>query len=153
MVVIEGVKIKKLKVIPDERGRLTEILRKDDAFFTGFGQVYITTAYPGVVKAWHAHQNQKDNMACIYGMIKLVLYDDRIESVTKGSVNEFFIGTHNPVLLHIPEKVWHGFKNIGKKECIVVNIPTQLYNYEKPDEMRKPFDSKEIPYEWDRKDY
>ena len=47
---IQGVRIKKLKVIPDERGRLMEMLRCDDDFFTKFGQAYMTAAYPGVVK-------------------------------------------------------------------------------------------------------
>ena len=50
---IEGVNVKPLRVIPDERGRLMEILRCDDDLFTQFGQVYMTTAYPGVVKGWH----------------------------------------------------------------------------------------------------
>ena len=153
MELIEGVKIKKLKVIPDERGRLFEILRKDDELFTEFGQVYITTAYPGVIKAWHAHDYQNDNITCIHGMIKLVLYDGREGSKTKGIINEFFIGTHNPILVHIPRRVWHGFKNIGETECLVINIPDRVYNYENPDEKRKPFDTSDIPYNWERKNY
>jgi dTDP-4-dehydrorhamnose 3,5-epimerase len=148
---IEGVKIKKLRVIPDERGRLMEILRRDDDFFIEFGQVYITTAYPGVVKAWHAHREQYDNITCVSGMVKLVLYDDRENSPTKGMINEFFIGTHNPLLVHIPPLIWHGFKNIGEREAIVINIPTKPYRYDKPDELRLPAHG-EIPYEWERKD-
>jgi len=72
---IEGVMMKKLKVIPDERGRLMEILRADEEMFKGFGQVYMTTAYPGVVKGWHYHKKQHDNMAVVRGMMKIVLYD------------------------------------------------------------------------------
>ena len=79
---IDGVKTKKLEVIPDERGRLMEILRNDDDVFIQFGQVYITTTYPGVVKAWHLHKEQSDNVACVQGMIKLVLYDPRKQSPT-----------------------------------------------------------------------
>ena len=74
---IEGVKVKKLKVIPDERGRLMEMLRSDDDLFVKFGQVYMTTAYPGVVKGWHLHDVQWDNVVCVKGMIKLVLHDAR----------------------------------------------------------------------------
>lgn len=153
MELIQGVKIKELKVIPDERGRLFEILRKDDDFFTDFGQVYVTTAYPGVIKAWHAHEDQEDNIACIEGMIKLVLYDERENSPTKGMINEFFIGNYNLLLVHIPKRVWHGFKNIGEKECIVINIPDKPYNHKKPDEKRRPFNTPEIPYNWERKNY
>ena len=74
---IEGVIVKKLKVVPDERGRLMEILRDDDEFFTRFGQVYMTTNFPGVVKAWHYHQKQTDCVTCVHGTIKLVLCDWR----------------------------------------------------------------------------
>src|SRR5262245_22866795 len=89
---IDGVKIKPLKLIPDERGVLAELVRRDDPMFTKFGQVYMTTAYPGVVKGWHYHKIQIDNFSCVRGMIKLVLYDDREKSSTKGKVNEFFLG-------------------------------------------------------------
>jgi len=153
MELIEGVKIKKLKVIPDERGRLFEILRSDDEIFNEFGQIYITTAYPGVIKAWHMHKNQNDNIACIYGMIKLVIYDEREGSKTKGMINEFFIGEHNMLLIHIPKNLWHGFKNICEKEVLVINIPDKTYNYENPDEFRKPFDTRDIPYNWERKNF
>ena len=87
---IEGVRVKKLKVIPDERGRLMEMLRADDDLFVKFGQVYMTTAYPGVVKGWHYHKKQIDNMVVIKGMMKVVLYDSRKDSKTRGEVNEFF---------------------------------------------------------------
>ncbi len=70
---ISGVKIKDLKFIPDERGRLMEILRSDEEIFQKFGQIYMTTNYPGVVKAWHYHQKQTDNICCLKGMIKIVL--------------------------------------------------------------------------------
>src|SRR3990170_5785700 len=99
---IDGVKIKKLKVIPDERGRLMEMLRSDDDLFIKFGQVYMTTAYPGVVKAWHFHKKQTDHFVCVRGMMKVVLYDSREGSPTRGEVNEFFMGDHNPILVQIP---------------------------------------------------
>ena len=149
---IDGVKVKKLRVIPDERGKLMEILRADDEMFEKFGQVYMTTAYPGVVKAWHLHKVQDDNMAVVRGMMKIVLYDGRDDSPTKGEVNEFFVGEHNPVLVHIPKGVMHGFKCISEYEAIVVNAPTELYNYKEPDEYRVHPHENDIPYDWARKD-
>ncbi len=145
---IEGVKLKDLKVIPDERGRLMEILRADDELFKKFGQVYMTTAYPGVVKAWHYHKLQTDNMTIIKGMMKIVLYDARKDSPTHGEVNEFFLGEHNPKLLQIPKLVYHGFKCISQEEAVVINIPTETYNYEAPDEYRLDPHRNEIPYDW-----
>jgi len=153
MELIEGVKIKILKYIPDERGKLLEILRSDDEIFEKFGQVYITTAYPGVIKAWHSHRFQDDNLTCIKGMAKIVLCDLRKGSPTYKKINEFFAGEYNPVLIHIPRLVWHGFKCISEEECIVLNIPTNVYNYESPDELRLPFNTEEIPYNWERKNY
>lgn len=141
-----------MRVIPDERGRLMEILRCDDEEFAGFGQVYVTTAYPGVVKAWHLHRKQTDSLACVSGMVKLALYDGRPASPTKGEVAEFFIGEHNPLLVQIPPGVLHGFKCIGEREALVVNIPDRPYDRENPDEERIDPHSGGIPYDWARKD-
>jgi dTDP-4-dehydrorhamnose 3,5-epimerase len=149
---IDGVKIKQLRVIPDERGRLMEILRCDDEQFTKFGQVYMTTAYPGVVKGWHYHKKQIDNMAVVRGMMKLVLYDSRESSPTYTIINEFFFGEHRPLLIQIPPLVFHGFKAISAYEAIVINLPTEPYNYDDPDEYRMHPHENDIPYDWARKD-
>ncbi len=146
---IDGVQLKPLRVIPDERGHLMEILRRDDPIFEKFGQVYMTTTYPGVIKAWHYHKKQDDNAAVIKGMLKLVLFDDREGSPTRGEVNEFFIGEHNPILVHIPKGVYHGWKCIGQEEAYVVNCVTEPYNYEDPDEYRLPYNSDKVPYDWE----
>jgi len=148
---IHGVQVKKLKVIPDERGRLMEIFRADDPMFKKFGQVYMTTTYPQVIKAWHYHKIQEDNITVVKGMMKVVLYDPREDSPTKGEVNEFFVGEHNPMLIHVPAGVYHGWKCIGEEEAIVINTVTEPYNYENPDEYRLPYNSKEVPYDWEIK--
>jgi dTDP-4-dehydrorhamnose 3,5-epimerase len=145
---IEGVKVKKLRVIPDERGYLMEMLRSDWDEYEKFGQVYVTAAYPGVVKAWHYHKSQTDHFVCVHGMAKVVLYDRRDDSPTYRQVNEFFIGERNPCLIKIPPLVVHGFKGIGQDVTLVVNVPTEPYNYDEPDEYRLPFDTAEIPYDW-----
>jgi dTDP-4-dehydrorhamnose 3,5-epimerase len=149
---IQGVVTKKLKVIPDERGRLMEILRADDELFSKFGQVYMTTAYPGVVKGWHYHKKQTDHFSVVKGMIKLVLYDSRKDSPTKGEVNEFILGEHNPLLVKIPPLVFHGFKCVSEQEAICINVPTEVYNYDQPDEFRVDPHDNDIPYKWERKD-
>jgi len=145
---IDGVVLKKLRVIPDERGYLMEMLRADEEIFEKFGQVYLTTVYPGVVKGWHYHRLQTDYIVCIFGMIKLVLYDTRPSSPSYGEVNEFFIGEQNPALVKIPPLVYHGFKGISPQAALIVNVVTEPYNYENPDEFRIPWDSADIPYDW-----
>jgi dTDP-4-dehydrorhamnose 3,5-epimerase len=149
---IKDVVVKKLRVIADERGRVMEILRADDDIFRKFGQVYLTTAYPGVVKGWHYHRKQTDFFTCIAGMMKLVLYDAREGSPTKSELNEFFLGVHNPELVVIPAGVMHGFKCISETEAVVVNCPTEVYDHDAPDEYRLDSHTDEIPYDWTRKD-
>jgi len=149
---IDGVKTKKLQIIPDERGRLMEILRNDDELFLQFGQVYMTTTYPSVVKAWHLHKEQTDNVACVKGMIKLALYDAREQSPTFKQVDQFYLGLYNPLLVQIPKGIYHGWMCVSPDEAIIVNIPTESYNYETPDEFRLDPHDNDIPYDWKRKD-
>jgi dTDP-4-dehydrorhamnose 3,5-epimerase len=141
---INGVITKSLKVIPDERGRLMEILRNDDDIFT--------TTYPQAVKAWHYHKKQDDHITCVKGMLKLVLYDSRKESPTYGEINEFFIGGYNPMLVKVPKMIYHGWKCISEEEAIVVNVPTKPYDRKNPDEHRLDPHVNDIPYTWERKD-
>lgn len=148
MALIDGVKTKALKVIPDERGRLFEILRCDEPLCAKFGQVYCTTVSVGVVKGWHYHKVQVDNFVCVSGMIKLVAYDTREGSPTKGQLNEFFIGVHNPMLVQIPAGVYHGFKGITHPEAVVINVPTEPYHHKTPDEYRLDPHGNDIPYDW-----
>lgn len=149
---IEGVRIKALRVIPDERGWLMELLRSDDPFFEKFGQAYLSVIYPGVVKGWHFHKLQRDNLCVIKGMAKLVLCDQRDSSPTKGNIMELYIGELCPMLVSIPPGIIHGMKGISAEPAYFINIPTELYNYTEPDEYRIDPHSPEIPYDWSRKD-
>jgi dTDP-4-dehydrorhamnose 3,5-epimerase len=149
---IDGVVVKTLKPIADERGFLMEILRSDDPLYQKFGQTYLTVVYPGVVKGWHYHKVQVDHFCAIKGMAKVVLYDNRDGSSTKGEVNEFFMGERNPILLRIPAGVLHGMKGIGTEPAYIVNTPTEPYNHGKPDEFRVHPHENDIPYSWDRRD-
>lgn len=151
--IIDGVVIVKLRRIPDERGFLMEILRRDwDGVFDEFGQCYLTTGYPGVVKAWHYHRLQDDHFCVVHGMMKVALYDARDNSPTKGVINEFFMGDRNPILVKIPREVYHGFMTISEHEALLINLPTNTYNYTEPDEYRIHPHDNDIPYEWARKD-
>lgn len=145
---IDGVKVRKLKIIPDERGRLMEILRCDDEVFKKFGQVYMTTAFPGVVKAWHYHKKQDDNFTCIHGKMRLALYDAREDSPTYKEVNDFIISLDDPMRVTIPKNIYHGFKCISDCEALVINTVTEPYNYKDPDEYRLDAYKNDIPYDW-----
>jgi len=149
---IDAVAVRSAKVLPDERGRLGEILRADDPWFEKFGQVYFTTTYPGVIKAWHYHKKQTDNFYVIKGTVKLALYDQRKQSETNGTVNELYLGEHCPGLVKIPPGVQHGWMCVSQTEAYIVNIVSEMYNYDQPDEFRTDPHENDIPYDWTRRD-
>lgn len=143
---IEGVIVEPLKRIPDERGCIYHMLRSDDSIFEKFGEIYFSVVYPEVIKGWHLHREMTLNYAVIQGMIKLVLYDDREASPTRGNLMELFIGEENYCLVKIPPKIWNGFNGIGTKPAIVANCATLPHD---PNEIERisPFTDK-IPYDW-----
>ena len=149
---ITGVVIKSLRVIPDERGYLMEIMRADDPFFEKYGQTYLTVVYPDIVKGWHYHKKQTDHLCAVKGMVKVALYDDRKDSPTRGEVDELFMGEKNAILLRIPPGVLHGMKGIGDEPAYVLNNPSEMYNHDDPDEFRVDPHDNDIPYSWARKD-
>lgn len=145
---IQDVAVKKLKSLVDERGLLMEILRTDDEIFSRFAQCYVTVVHPGIVKGWHYHKKQYDHFSCLQGTAKVVLYDGREKSKTYQEVNEFLLSLENPLLVKIPPYVFHGFTAVGDESAMILNLPTELYQYAEPDEYREsPFSSK-IPYDW-----
>lgn len=143
---IEGVKVIPLKRIPDERGTIYHMLRKDDPHFIQFGEIYFSSIHPNAVKGWHKHKSVTLNYACIVGNIKLVIYDDREKSKTKDELMELFIGEDNYCLVQIPPDVWNGFKAVGNKTAIIANCCTHAHGDFKSERL-DPFDN-DIPYDW-----
>lgn len=145
---IHGIRLRRLTRHLDERGYVMEILRDDDPEFVRFGQVYITTCNPGVVKAWHAHRNQYDNFCVIKGSVKVGLFDGRPESPTYRRTQTLVLSELEPALLQIPPMVWHGQMALGQEVSYLLNIPTQHYVREAPDELREhPFEN-DFDYDW-----
>ena len=145
---IDGVVVKNLKRIIDDRGFLMEIFRSDWPEFQKFGQTYMTTCRPGVVKAWHYHKIQWDHFVPIRGNALVGLYDPRDESPSKGILQEIEVREGEPKFIKIPPMVHHGFTPIDDKDIWVINTPTELYNYKQPDEYRLEWDDPDIGYLW-----
>jgi dTDP-4-dehydrorhamnose 3,5-epimerase len=146
---IDGVALYPLRQIPDERGKVMHMLCANDPHFERFGEIYFSVVYPGVIKGWHLHERMVLNYAVVSGAIKLVLFDDREHSPTKGELTELFIGDSNYQLVRVPNGVWNGFKGIGVAQAIVANCATIPHD---PEEIIRldPFDSR-IPYDWSLK--
>jgi dTDP-4-dehydrorhamnose 3,5-epimerase len=147
---INGVQIIPKIKIADERGTIMTMLRADDQEFEKFGEIYFSTIYPGVVKAWHVHTEMTLNYYCVVGMIKLVLWDNRLDSDTRGQVYEIFIGDDNPCLVKIPSYIWNGFKCISIYPAIVANCATKAHDDKEI--FRISANTSYIPYNWDRID-
>ena len=145
---IEGLMLKALTVHPDDRGWVMEILRKDDDLFVGFGQVYVSAVYPGVVKAWHTHRKQYDQFCCLAGMVKVAFYDARDDSPTAGELFELCVGEQKPTLVRVPPGVFHGWKCISLGTALVANVASEPYDREDPDVERLPAHGGPIPYDW-----
>ena len=148
---IYGVKIKKLNIICDDRGFLTEVLKFGEETFRNIKQTTYTETYPGVIKAFHYHKKQTDIWFVVKGMAQVVLYDLRKTSPTKGETDVFYMGEKNPILLLIPPMVAHGYRVLGNQPVGLFYHTDKPYNPKKPDEYRIPFDDPKIGFDWSTK--
>jgi dTDP-4-dehydrorhamnose 3,5-epimerase len=143
---IDGLLRVPLERIPDERGTIIHMLRADDPHFIQFGEIYFTTVYEDVVKGWHKHREMTLNYACVFGRVKLVVYDDRPGSPTSGTVEEIFLGPDDHSLVVIPPQLWTGFKGMTRPFAIVANCCTHAHDPSRTTRV-DPFDNA-IPYDW-----
>ena len=144
---IDGVVVRNAVTHPDERGTVCEIYNpawglSDEPLV----YVYQVTIRPGQVKGFVLHRTYSDRLFFTFGTAKVVLYDDREGSPTRGMLNELHFGEHNRAHLVIPPGVWHAVKNVGSTDAVFVNCPTKPYNHEDPDKWALPRDSDQIPY-------
>lgn len=148
---IEGVAVREVLHVPRDHGVITEVFRPEwDPTGKPIVHVYQSRLFPGAVGAWSCHARTVDRLFVNQGHLKAVLFDSREESPTFGKLNEFHVGDARPTFLVIPTGVWHGLQNLGSSDALVLNFPTEAYNYEDPDHYRLPYDAPEIPYTWFR---
>jgi dTDP-4-dehydrorhamnose 3,5-epimerase len=150
---IAGLGVRAVRPVAHEDGYLAEIARADwPEIDRPIVQVHLTTTLPGRVRAWGLHQRSTDRLFVVSGLVKIAVFDGREASPTHGRINELIVDEHNPMLVVIPPDLYHGWKNIGTGDSIVINMPTALYDYERPDALDLPWDSPKareiIPYSW-----
>lgn len=158
---LPGIKIKDLIKFPDERGYFSELLRDDWTEFTESDkslQANLAYSYPGVIRAWHRHnRGQVDYFIAVKGTIKLCAYDGRLDSKTKGQLNEIILSSEKIQCVRIPGFYYHGYMSIGNEPALIVYLTNRLYDYKNPDEERIPWNSELIidpitkkPYDWNK---
>jgi dTDP-4-dehydrorhamnose 3,5-epimerase len=146
---IDGVEIVPLKRIQDERGMVMHMLKETDPHFSRFGEIYFSVIFPGVIKAWHLHSRMTINYAVVVGNIKLVVFDQRPNSKTKGQLQEIYVGQVNYQLVTVPPGVVNGFTAVGGEKAVVANCADIPHD---PGEITRidPF-TPTIPYDWQLK--
>ncbi len=145
---IAGIKITQLKIISDKRGSVMHMLRNDTEVFEKFGEIYFSTVVKNGIKAWHLHKEATLNYACVKGNVKLVLFDDRDLSSTKGKYQELILSPKNYFLVTIPPNIWNGFKNLDNEESIIancLNIP-----HSEKEMVRESYNSKNFNFDWSK---
>lgn len=146
---IDGVIVVEVLHVPRDHGVITEMYRAEwDPTGLPVLQAYQSRLYPDAIGAWSCHEKSIDRLFVNNGHLKVVLYDGREESPTRGRINEFHVGDARPSLLIVPAGVWHGLQNLGPDDSLVINFPTVAYNYDDPDHYRLPYNSSKIPYQW-----
>lgn len=144
---IDGVRVKEVRHVPKPNGYVTELFRRDWDLDAGVAdQVFQVTLEPGAISAWHAHLETTDRLFASSGLLKIVLYDARSHSPTRGRINEIILGTVRPGLVVIPAGVWHGVQNLGSTAGVLINAVDRAYTYGSPDHWSLPQDSNQIPY-------
>jgi dTDP-4-dehydrorhamnose 3,5-epimerase len=145
---IEGVVQKTLVQHNDDRWFFMELLREDDAMFGHFGQASLSKSYPGVIKAFHYHEQQDDIWYFPFGNAQVVLHDMRPDSPTFRQTEVYYMGEGNPFLLFIPRGVAHGYRVLGHTPAYIVYFTNQAYNPALPDEYRIAYDDPGIGFDW-----
>lgn len=156
---LDGLKLLTPEKFVDERGFFSEVLRDDwKEFFDGQlpKQTNLSKSYPGIIRAWHKHERgQIDYFMVLKGSLKICAYDDDKKSPSYGKLVEIIVSEDKLQILRVPGKYWHGTKTISNKPSLTVYFVNNLYDYNNPDEKRRPWNDQSIidpktkkPYDW-----
>jgi dTDP-4-dehydrorhamnose 3,5-epimerase len=144
-----GVELVRLAGHHDHRGSLTAFLDPRRPFWREpivYG--YAITIRPGRIKGWGMHRLQHDRYWLPSGQLRVVLYDDREGSATRGRFEQFHFTDASPGLLRIPPGVWHADQNWGDRDAVILNFPTVAYDAANPDKYRIDPHAGVIPFDW-----
>jgi dTDP-4-dehydrorhamnose 3,5-epimerase len=146
--IIEGVVLTPLKQIKDERGAVFHVMKNNSETFYSFGEAYFSKINEKIVKGWKSHKEMKQNFCVPYGKLKLVLFDNRINSNSKGVINEIILSDdQNYIRVTIPENIWYSFKCLSDDYCLLLNIAN--IKHKKNESIQMDLNNNIIPYTWE----
>lgn len=144
---IDGVQLHEMQNIITRNGITTEVARPDwDIGRLAINHMIHVSLRAHAISAWHCHHLQNDRIFVTEGTLRIVLFDDRDGSPTKGKLDVFHLSRMRPTTLLIPPFVWHGIQNLENQASSFVNFFDRAYCHENPDEWRLPADTDAIPY-------
>lgn len=145
---IDGLKIVELKVFTDDGGYFFEVGRFNKHVFEHFPkfdlqQINLSEIDPGVVKAWHIHEQQDDIWFVPPSHRLLVAFKDiRKKSPTYGAMMRFVLGAGKARLVFIPRGVAHGAANVWQQPGLMLYLVNNQFTADpkRSDEYRLPWD-------------
>ena len=144
---IEGVWVHALKKNRSENGAFMEYLRLDENGVQHLPapltprQISVSWAAPGRVNAFHIHVKEEQNeIWCVLaGQLTIWLVDCRADSPTKGVKRKLVLSGEQPMMVHIPSGVAHGYQAADQGATLLYTMDAQ-FNIDDPNEGRLPWD-------------
>ncbi len=148
--VIHGVNVRQAIPIEDRRGEIIEIYRPSWGYHEApLVYIYQVVVRPKAIRGWVLHEKQDDRIFVSSGVLRWVMFDDRLESPTRGLLNDFTFSDRTRTLFTIPCGVFHAVQNVGDREAVFINMPTRPYDHQNPDKFRLPLKNDRIPFSFD----
>jgi|SRR3989344_4344949 len=146
---IDGVVTKKVIKHSDEHGFFTELIKFGEDTFHEVLQTSYSETKPGIIKAFHIH-DYWETWCVTRGQAKVVLYDCRPDSKTKGKTQIIYTGEVNMMVIAIPGEVAHGYKVLGDKNMGIIYHAAKVYDPNNVTIRSIPYDDPDIDFDWSK---
>ena len=125
---IDGIEINELKIIENKNGNILHFLKNNEKSYKGFGEVYISTIKSNSIKAWKKHKKMTCNFIVPKGKIKIVVFDDRLDSISFNEIQEINLSIQNYCRLTIPPNLWFGFSSLSNEDSLLINFADIMHD-------------------------
>ena len=115
---LDDILVTPLKRIPTVGGDVLHALKKTDAGFDSFGEIYFSWVEQGAIKAWKYHKRMTLNLVVPVGEVSFVFHLTN----QKNSFRTENIGEERYVRLTVPPGIWFGFQGIALGRSLLMNL-------------------------------
>jgi dTDP-4-dehydrorhamnose 3,5-epimerase len=128
------------KVISVSGGDVLHVIKHDSRGFISFGEAYFSNIDKGFIKAWKLHKEMHLNLIVPIGEVSFVFFD-----INKKFITTHVIGENNYARLHIPPKIWFGFRGEHDRN-LILNVASIKHNANESNKLNL----NEIDFEWSK---